>query len=113
MSGVEEDGRTLMLENGDRLEGIDAVLFCTGYIYDVPFFEKELLETKADGRYLSSLYLHCVHTNYPKSLFFIGLCWNLIPFVCFDQVSFFIGEIFLFKKEMSITIKLFSKSITH
>jgi hypothetical protein len=56
---------------------------------ETPFCDKDLVEVKENGRYLSPLYLHCVHTQYPTSLFFIGLCWNLIPFVCFDaQVNY-------------------------
>lgn len=89
LCGVDLDGQTLLLENGEKLAGIDAVIFCTGYIYEVPFCEKELIETKCEGCYLSPLYLHCVHIEHPQSLFFIGLCWNLIPFVCFDhQVNY-------------------------
>ncbi|KAI6174848.1 Flavin-containing monooxygenase [Aphelenchoides bicaudatus] len=87
--GVDEDGRTLLLENGEHLDEIDAVIFCTGYVYETPFCDKDIIEIKEKGRYLSPLYLHCIHTQYPTSLFFIGLCWNLIPFVCFDhQVNY-------------------------
>ncbi|KAI6225062.1 Flavin-containing monooxygenase [Aphelenchoides fujianensis] len=43
----------------------------------------------ANGRFVSPLYQHCIHVEYPTSLFVIGLNWRLIPFVCFDfQVKY-------------------------
>jgi hypothetical protein len=87
--GVAEDGRTLLLENGEELPNMDAVIFCTGYYYEVPFCDRSIIDLKSNGRYLSPLYLHCVNIHYPTSLFFIGLNQNLIPFVCFDyQISY-------------------------
>jgi hypothetical protein len=82
--GVGEDGKTLLLENGKTLTTIEAVVFCTGYFYEVPFFEKDIIEPKDNGRYLSPLYQQCINAKYPESLFFIGVCVNLIPFLCFD-----------------------------
>lgn len=81
---IGEDGKTLLLENGEKLSTIEAVIFCTGYFYDVPFCEKDLIEAKDNGRYLYPLYQDCINAKYPESLFFIGVCVNLIPFLCFD-----------------------------
>ncbi|KAI6179673.1 Flavin-containing monooxygenase [Aphelenchoides besseyi] len=79
------NGRSLLLGNGEQLDNLDAVVFCTGYKYEVPFCQSDLLEVKSDNWYVSPLYEHCIHVRYPTSLFVIGKCWFLIPFVCFDQ----------------------------
>ncbi|CAD5205712.1 unnamed protein product [Bursaphelenchus okinawaensis] len=91
LGDVSDDGKTFLLESGEELKNVDSVIFCTGYTYDVPFFDstdknsKKLVEVKGNGSYIAPLYQHCVHPSYPNSLYFIGLCWSLIPFVLFDH----------------------------
>lgn len=93
MVGVGKDDRRLLLEDGEDLL-VDEVIFCTGYRYEIPFCEKDLLEVKADAGYVSPLYQHCVHTTYPTSLFVIGLCKATNTFVCFDyQVGYAVSLI--------------------
>lgn len=82
---VDPNGQTLLLENGEKLDNIDEIIFCTGYRFGVPFCDDKLIEVKEDGHYLSPLYLHCVHTKYPRSLFVIGCCWLVIAFTSFDH----------------------------
>lgn len=90
---------TLELANGETLTDIGTVIFCTGYNHNVKFLnpddeEKPLIQVRGEGGYLGPLYQHMVHLEYPRSIFFIGLCWSLIPFVCFDhQVKYAIALI--------------------
>jgi hypothetical protein len=67
----------LLLENGDQITA-DAVIFCNGYLHSLPFCEKGLVEAKEQASYLSPLYQHFVHCEYPDSLFFIGLNWFVV-----------------------------------
>lgn len=42
VTGVTEQGRTLMMAKGETLQNVDAVVFCTGYKNHVPFLPQEL-----------------------------------------------------------------------
>ena len=69
--------------NGER-EKVDVILLCTGYQYDFPFLDPACGVTlKDNGRRVTPLYKHLIHTQYP-SLFFIGLLHLVIPFTVFD-----------------------------
>ncbi|KAI6192079.1 Flavin-containing monooxygenase [Aphelenchoides bicaudatus] len=82
LKDVDDDGQTLLLDNGEKLKA-ENVIFCSGYLHEIPFFEKSLIEPKADSSYLP-VYQHFIHPDFPTSLFFIGLNWFVIPFTLFD-----------------------------
>ena len=82
--GTTADNRGVQLSDGTMLDTMDAFIFCTGYLYDLPFDaaaddddqkSAEIFDVKAGGRYVSTAYEHCVSTRHPRSLFFIGLRW--------------------------------------
>ncbi|KAH9904718.1 hypothetical protein F4778DRAFT_42600 [Xylariomycetidae sp. FL2044] len=86
----EDDGSS----RGRRIEkDIDAILFCTGYLYSFPFLDAEVLrgsdsttgEVVApplltdDGRRVHGLARHLLHIRHP-TLAFPGLPYKIIPF---------------------------------
>ena len=64
---VRDGGRTLVTADGEELGGIDAVVFCTGYVNRVPFLPDGLQD--CDPR---SLYKHMFHSGTGPTLAFIG-----------------------------------------
>ncbi len=67
VTDVRDGGRSLVLADGEMLDGIDAVVFCTGYANRVPFLPEEL--QACDPR---SLYKHMFHSGVGATLAFIG-----------------------------------------
>ncbi|MGK7901840.1 MAG: flavin-containing monooxygenase [Hormoscilla sp.] len=64
---VEDGGRTLSAAEGETLQNVDAVVFCTGYKNYVSFLPPELKKT--DPR---SLYKHMFHSQYRDKIVWIG-----------------------------------------
>ena len=64
---VKDGGRTLIAADGETLQNIDAIVFCTGYKNHVSFLPSELKET--DPR---SLYKHMFHSQYRDKIVWIG-----------------------------------------
>ncbi|NEO32150.1 MAG: NAD(P)-binding domain-containing protein [Symploca sp. SIO3C6] len=64
---VEGGGRKLIAADGEILQNVDAVVFCTGYKNYVSFLPEQLKET--DPR---SLYKHMFHSKYRDTIVWIG-----------------------------------------
>ena len=74
-------GNTVCTE-GRSLEEVNHLIFCTGYLYHIPFLAKDcgvLVESKR----IHPCYHHTINATYP-SMAFIGLNVRIIPFPCFD-----------------------------
>ena len=71
--------RAVLFAEGRVENAIDAVLFCTGYLYSLPFMptlQDELIE---DGFRVKHVYQHIFHIDHP-SLAFLALPMRIIPF---------------------------------
>ncbi|RYC59039.1 hypothetical protein CHU98_g7164 [Xylaria longipes] len=71
-------------EDTERIVDIDAILFCTGYLYTFPFISASSLPSSTpslitDGRRVHGLARHFIHTYHP-TLVFPGLPIKIIPF---------------------------------
>ncbi|KAI0490867.1 hypothetical protein F4859DRAFT_508660 [Xylaria cf. heliscus] len=78
VAGSETDTQT------EQILDIDAVLFCTGYLYTFPFLSASSLPTSTpplitDGRRVHGLARHFIHTLHP-TLVFPALPIKIIPF---------------------------------
>jgi cation diffusion facilitator CzcD-associated flavoprotein CzcO len=91
--------RAVRLADGREVEGLDAVLFCTGYLFTFSFFDQDSLllgnddddgDAKegekekeppliTDGRRVHGLWKHFLHMRHP-TLAFPGLPIKVIPF---------------------------------
>lgn len=84
---VEERG--VKLKDGSVLTGLDAVLFCTGYLFTLPFLETMDPPLVTDGRKVCGLYKHLMHIRHP-TLVFPVLPIKVIPFPMAEvQAAFF------------------------
>ncbi|KAI3334394.1 hypothetical protein F4824DRAFT_490361 [Ustulina deusta] len=71
-------------ENTERILDVDAILFCTGYLYTFPFISASSLPSSTpplitDGRRVHGLARHFLHTFHP-TLVFPALPIKVIPF---------------------------------
>ena len=73
---------TVVLQDGRRIEEVDAFLFCTGYRYTFPFLRPSLIDV--DDNWVRGLYRQLIACAYP-SLAFIGLPFRIVPFPLFQR----------------------------
>lgn len=76
------DGADVVLTNGERIGGVDAVLFCTGYWYRFPFLGSDLVSV--GDNWVKGLYRQLVAVDHP-TLAFIGLPFRIVPFPVFQR----------------------------
>ncbi|MFU8817725.1 MAG: FAD-dependent oxidoreductase [Pseudomonadales bacterium] len=83
LPGIETLGAdgSIRLQDGQSLEPVDALMFCTGYRYAYPFFDDGLVRV-ADN-WVSPLYQDLLHIDRP-SLAFIGIPFRVVPFPLFE-----------------------------
>ncbi|KAI9723001.1 MAG: hypothetical protein M1812_001450 [Candelaria pacifica] len=75
---IEQD-RSVRFVNGRVEKNIDAVLFCTGYLYSFPFLSSLNPPLISDGTRTQHLYKHMFYIDNP-TLAFIALNQKIIPF---------------------------------
>ncbi|KAI8630179.1 FAD/NAD(P)-binding domain-containing protein [Xylariaceae sp. FL1651] len=83
-SRVSSESRGEEDENTERITDLDAIVFCTGYLYTFPFLSPSSLPPSAqplitDGRRVHGLARHFIHVSHP-TLVFPGLPIKVIPF---------------------------------
>lgn len=75
---------------GDKkIAGIDEVIFCTGYLYDVPFLKLDICKK----RYIGDLYRQIFYINDP-TLTFVGLGKDVNPFPFAEAQSSIISRFY-------------------
>ncbi|GAV28417.1 hypothetical protein PMKS-001888 [Pichia membranifaciens] len=77
-----ENNRSVTTQSGKVVSGIDKILFCTGYLYEVPFLKSYISGPKSlitDGSHLRYLYKQLFYIPDP-SLILAGLPKSIIPF---------------------------------
>uniref|UniRef100_A0A914D891 Flavin-containing monooxygenase n=1 Tax=Acrobeloides nanus TaxID=290746 RepID=A0A914D891_9BILA len=81
---------SLILSDDTSLSDIDTIIYCTGYVYNFPFFNSgnPLVEVLHNGKIVSKLFEHVAHVDYLNSLFFIGLHVTSTFFMIEYQVRF-------------------------
>ena len=71
--------RAVRFADDSIAEGIDEVLFCTGYFYSFPFLSSLKPSLIESGERVQNLYQHLLYIPHP-SLAFVGLPSKIIPF---------------------------------
>ena len=72
----------VVLANGDRIDDVDAILFCTGYHYRFPFLPPALAMVRDNSVW--GLYRQLVSIEHP-TLAFVGLPFRIVPFPFFQR----------------------------
>jgi hypothetical protein len=70
-----------VLNDGTVLEGVDVLVFCTGYHYRFPFLDAGLIGV--EDNWVSPLYQDLLHVDHP-TLAFIGIPFKVVPFPLFE-----------------------------
>lgn len=97
--------RAVRCADGRVETDIDAILFCTGYYYSLPFLESlepKLIET---GERVQNLYQHLISIDHP-SLAFIGLPSKMIPFRTSEGQAAVISRIWSKRLELPSKIEM-------
>lgn len=71
--------RAVKFSNGHIEAGIDAIVFCTGYLYSFPFLPSLLPQLIDTGDRVQHLYQHIFSIDDP-SLVFVSLLTSVVPF---------------------------------
>lgn len=87
-----ENGRSVETVDGDIINSIDAVIFCTGYLYDVPFL-KTYENILGDGRQIYDLYKQIFYL-YDPSLAFIGLPKDVVPMPLSESQAAIVARVY-------------------
>lgn len=84
------------LEDGTVVQGVDAVIYATGYKYAFPFLRDGDLRQLIgqDSRTVHPVYQHVFPACVAPSLAFIGLPWEVVPFPLFEMQSKWIARVF-------------------
>lgn len=88
LAGLDDDCKTVKLKDGTVLQDIDKIIFCTGYVYDMPF-----LKHLTDGDKIFDLYRHMFYIK-DNSLAFAGVLKNIIPMPFSETQGTLIGRVF-------------------
>lgn len=73
------ENRAVKFENGRVEKNIDAVVFCTGYLYSFPFLQSISPHLVTDGKRVKGLYKQLFHIDHP-TLVFALLPQKVLPF---------------------------------
>ena len=80
IEALQADG-TIVLQDGAVLDGVEVLVFCTGYHYRFPFLDPALVHV--DDNWVNPLYRDLLHVDHP-TLAFIGLPFKVVPFPLFE-----------------------------
>ncbi|KAL2760668.1 hypothetical protein ACRALDRAFT_1059564 [Sodiomyces alcalophilus JCM 7366] len=75
----DSDRRAIRLKDGKVEEGVDAVVYCTGFLFSYPFLPDLAPGLLTSGRGVHGLYQHVFLRRHP-TLAFVGLLIKAVPF---------------------------------
>ncbi|KAI9275689.1 flavin-binding monooxygenase-like-domain-containing protein, partial [Phascolomyces articulosus] len=84
---------TIECQDGKKIQGVDTVIFATGYLYSFPFFPFEDGQLIVDGQKVLGLYDYMFYINNP-TLSFIGLPIRVVPMPLMQLQSTLIARIY-------------------
>lgn len=86
--------RSLELKDHYVLEGVDALLICTGYRYSLPFLDDSCgIEVTHGGSIVQPLFMGLISAQHP-TMCLVGLQFMTVPFPLFDlQCQFFLRSL--------------------
>lgn len=80
---------------GKAIEGIDDIIFCTGYLYNIPFLKLDICKS----RYIGKLYKQIFYIKDP-TLVFVGLAKDVSPFPLGEAQGAVIAKFFSGRLEL-------------
>jgi cation diffusion facilitator CzcD-associated flavoprotein CzcO len=89
----DANSKSITLKNGRVEHGVDAVLFCTGYLYSLPFLEALDPNPIGDGTRVEHTYQHLFYSPDP-TLTFLTLPQKIIPFPLAEAQAAVLARVF-------------------
>ena len=77
------DGADAVLSNGESIRDVDAIVFCTGYHYRLPFLPP-LAGGRVRNNRVRNVYRQLLDIDHP-TLAFVGLGFRIVPFPFFQR----------------------------
>lgn len=85
--------RSVRFENGRVESEIDAIVFCTGYFYSLPFLNSLEPQLIGDGTHIQHTYLHLFYSPRP-TLSFLAIPQRIIPFTVAEAQSAVLARVY-------------------
>lgn len=92
--------RSAITKGGRVIKDIDLIVFCTGYLYSLPFLDNQFPGI-TDGLYIKNLYRQMFYTEDP-SLAFVGVNKFVSPFPLSESQASIIARVFSGRIELPI-----------
>lgn len=93
ISAFIPETRSVRFENGRVESEIDAIVFCTGYFYSLPFLKSLEPQLIRDGTHIQHTYLHLFYSPRP-TLSFLALLQRAIPFPVAEAQSAVLARVY-------------------
>lgn len=105
-----DNNRSVITQSGKVISGIDNILFCTGYLYEVPFLKSYISGPKSiitDGSHLRYLYKQLFYIPDP-SLILAGLPKSIIPFPFAEAQGQYVARILSGRLQLPSTEEMYA-----
>ncbi|KAH7329639.1 thiol-specific monooxygenase [Stachybotrys elegans] len=79
ISRVVTEDREVHFADGTIEQGVDHIVFCTGYFYSFPFLRQLTPSIETNGSYARNLYQHLIYIHDP-TIALIGIPQRVVPF---------------------------------
>lgn len=93
ISRFDPTSKTVHFSDGRIEEEVDSILFCTGYLYTLPFLRDLSPNPVRDGTHIEHTYRHLLYTPHP-TLSFLALPQRVIPFPLSEAQSSVLARIY-------------------
>lgn len=97
-------GKRVTFEGGTVIENVDTVLYCTGYIYKLPFLENSKAYPGIEDNCIQKLYQHVFYPEYAPTLSFIGIPFKVSQFPCMELQSKWVARCLRLRTEFLPTV---------
>jgi len=93
ISQLDAENKTVHFSDGRVERDVDSILFCTGYLYTLPFLRDLLPHPIGDGTHVEHTYRHLFYTPHP-TLSFLALPQKVIPFPLSEAQSSVLARVY-------------------
>lgn len=88
--------RLVVTKSGYKITNIDVIIFCTGYLYSLPFLSQDVIK---DGAHVHNVYKQIFNVDEP-SLTFVALLKNVVPMPLSESQSALIARFYSGRYEL-------------
>jgi cation diffusion facilitator CzcD-associated flavoprotein CzcO len=93
ISRFDSENMTVHFSDGRVERDVDSILFCTGYLYTLPFLRVLSPNPIGDGTHVEHTYRHLFYTSHP-TLSFLALPQKVIPFPLSEAQSSVLARVY-------------------